>query len=329
MNTINKIISNFLKDPNDNSNIVFDETSNSFKSKNNEFIKKNSIYDFFLNENESDNITTKQEAFYEEIKFPNYDGLETFGDLIDKSGKQSHLAAILDKQIAYNSKILEVGCGTGQLSLFLKRFNRLIVGTDLSIPSLKLAEDFRKRNEINNVFFTKMNLFNLTFKEEIFDYVISNGVLHHTYNTEKAFSKILKPLKKDGYIIIGLYHKYGRLYTNLRQKLIKLFGDKFKFLDKRTIDLKISAEKRYAWLNDQYKNPKESSHTLQEVKKWFQKYNIEYLSSIPFDKVNKDTNIFNKKSSNYPFLSLKEISMMFSLSQIKEGGFFVVIGKKN
>ena len=107
-----------------------------------------------------------------------------------------------------------------------------------------------------------------------------------------------------------------------------MFGDKFKFLDKRTIDTKISPEKRYAWLNDQYKNPKESSHTLVEVKKWFNKYNIEYLTSIPFDKINKDTKIFEKHNLEYPFLSIKEISMMFSLSQIKEGGFFVVIGKK-
>ena len=40
--------------------------------------------------------------------------------------KQSHLAAILDKQISHNSTVLEVGCGTGQLSLFLKRFNNMI-----------------------------------------------------------------------------------------------------------------------------------------------------------------------------------------------------------
>ena len=64
------------------------------------------------------------------------------------------------------------------------------------MPSLKLAESFRLRNDINNVFFSKMNIFNLQFKDEVFDYVISNGVLHHTYNTEIAFRNILKPLKK-------------------------------------------------------------------------------------------------------------------------------------
>ena len=177
MKNNNEKISPLLRDSSDNSDIIYDVNKKIFQSKNKKFEKNNSITDFFVKDDESDYITSKQETFYEEIMFPNYDGLESYGDLIDKSVKQSHLAAILDKHISYNSTILEVGCGTGQLSLFLKRFNRLICGVDLSIPSLKLAEDFRLRNDIDNVFFSKMNIFNMQFKDEVFDYVISNGVL--------------------------------------------------------------------------------------------------------------------------------------------------------
>ena len=61
---------------------------------------------------------------------------------------------------------------------------------------------------------------------------------------------------------------------------------------------------------------------------WLEKHNIEYISSIPFDKFDKDKNIFNCKNKNHKFLKLKEISLIFSLSQINEGGFFVIIGKK-
>ena len=83
-----------------------------------------------------------------------------------------------------------------------------------------------------------------------------------------------------------------------------------------------------AWLKDQYKNPFETSHTLEEVKNWFTKNNIQYLSSIPFDNLDKNTNIFEHKKRENSFLTLKEISLMFSPSQINEGGFFVVVGKK-
>ena len=70
-----------------------------------------------------------------------------------------------------------------------------------------------------------MSLFNLFFKEEFFDTIISNGVLHHTENPKLAFIELTKYLKKEGYIIIGLYHKYGRIFTKIRQFIIKFFGD--------------------------------------------------------------------------------------------------------
>ena len=321
-------LSKYLYDNQNNCEIIYDKENQYFKSTKKIFKKKKSIFDFFEKENQSDLITSKQEKFYEEIKFPNYDGLENYSDLLDKAKKTSHLADILDNSINYNSSVLEVGCGTGQLSLFLKRFNRKLVGIDLSTPSLELAYRFKIRNEINNVTFLKMNIFNLFFKEGVFDYVISNGVLHHTYDTEKAFRNILFPLKKNGYIVIGLYHKYGRLLTNIKQLIIQNFGEKFKFLDPRNVDKKISEEKRYAWLKDQYKNPHETSHTLNEVLIWFKKYNVEFISSIPFNNFLSGSNIFEKKG-NIKNLFLKELLMAFSLSQIKEGGFFIVVGKKN
>ena len=80
-----------------------------------------------------------------------------------------------------------------------------------------------------------MSLFNLFFKKEFFDVIISNGVLHHTENPKLAFMELTKYLKKDGYVIIGLYHRYGRIFTKIRQFLIKVFGDSFKFLDKKNL----------------------------------------------------------------------------------------------
>ena len=177
-----------------------------------------------------------------------------------------------------------------------------------------------------------MSLFNLFFKEEFFDTIISNGVLHHTENPKLAFIELTKYLKKEGYIIIGLYHKYGRIFTKIRQFIIKFFGDSFKFLDKKTLDKNSSEEKRFAWFMDQYKNPKESTHTFNEVNDWFKSANIEFVSSIPFSFPGNsllDKKIFEKNSKNSKLsLLFKEIAQSFSPHQIKEGGFFVMIGKK-
>ena len=51
-------------------------------------------------------------------------------------------------------------------------------------------------------------------------------MLHHTGDTFRAFTQILKYLKKDGYIILGLYNKIGRFRTNIRRFLFKFFGKK-------------------------------------------------------------------------------------------------------
>jgi len=114
--------------------------------------------------------------------------------------------------------------------------------------------------------------------------------------------------------------------------LIKLFGDSFKFLDKNIINKNFSEEQKFAWFMDQYKNPKESSHTYNEVLNWFKNSNIEFISSIPFSFSSNsliNSKLFSKKESASGLnMFLSEFSQSFSIQQIREGGFFIMIGKK-
>ena len=72
--------------------------------------------------------------------------------------------------------------------------------------------------------------------------------------------------------------------------------------------------------------------TFGEVLKWFNEVNLEYISSIPFS-FSKDSllheKLFSKKKNTSKLnIIANEINQAFSLQQIKEGGFFVVIGRK-
>lgn len=283
------------------------------------------IPDLFLEDGNS--LTKIQSDFYNDVKFPNYDNVEDFGSLLDKS-RRSIFVKKLDDEIPMGSNILEAGCGTGQLSIALSRYARQIYGIDLSKGSLIEAKQFINSNDIKSVHLFRMNIFKLFFEENTFDVIISNGVLHHTYNPKLAFSKLVRVLKPGGIIVIGLYHRYGRIIQKIRQSLIKNFGDSFKFLDKRFRE-KISYKKKYAWFLDQYKNPSETTHTYLEVLNWFKVENIEFLSSIPFD-FNPENKLFQKREAKNRFeIFLNEISLAFNLNQIyQEGSFFVMIGKK-
>ena len=58
---------------------------------------------------EDSSVTAKVRSFYEENPFPNYDGLEEFGELVHKGYENPFTTEIL-KAIGYNKTILECGC---------------------------------------------------------------------------------------------------------------------------------------------------------------------------------------------------------------------------
>ena len=120
-----------LKDPRNNKKLSRQDLS--------KFKKFSNIYDLFIPD-ESD-ITNIQSDFYNDVKFPNYDDIENFGTLLDKA-ERSIFAKMLDNEIPIGATVLEAGCGTGQLSIFLSRYDRKVYGIDISKGSLVEAKKF-------------------------------------------------------------------------------------------------------------------------------------------------------------------------------------------
>ena len=282
------------------------------------------IHDLFIDDGNKLNLV--QSDFYNDVQFPNYNNIDNFGTLLDKLINNNFVKK-LDNEIGYGKTILEAGCGTGQLSLSLSRFGREIHSIDLSKGSLIMAKEFSVKNNINNVSFYRMNIFNLFFPKNSFDVVISNGVLHHTYDCKLAFSKLCEVVKPGGIIVIGLYHKYGRIVQKIRQALFPFLGEKLKYLDKKFKE-NISDKKKYAWFLDQYNNSHETTHTYGELLKWFEENNIDFISSLPFD-FDENKKLLEKRSTKQGIgMFFNELSLCFNSQQIYEGGFFVMIGKK-
>ena len=119
--------------------------------------------------------------------------------------------------------------------------------------------------------------------------------------------------------------------TIIRKYLYKIFGKKIlKILDPTLKKLKVSEEEQDAWIQDQYSHPQESLHTIDEVLDWFDKNNIEFISSIPSCDFETPDNsdLFTKQSrGNYLTRFLKQITMIFN-NLGSDGGLFVLIGKK-
>jgi SAM-dependent methyltransferase len=291
--------------------------------------EKNGLICFDINDLKTKSVT----EFYKSTPFPNYKDDDNSQSIIVK-GNKNLLAYQFKKFIGMNKAVLEIGCGTGQLSnYFAINTNNKIVALDPTIESLNLAKNFSNKNKISNINFINADIFDDVLVDNFFDFIWCNGVLHHTKDPQKAFEITSKSLKKNGYILLGLYNKIGRVRTIIRKYLSKIFGLKYlEFFDPTLKNLKLSQNEKKAWINDQYLHPIESLHTLDEVLKWFRQNDIEYINSIPscdFEHIPNYNELFKKKSKGDLYSRLFNQFCMIFNKLGSDGGLFVVIGKKN
>ena len=293
-----------------------------------DFIIDDNLVKFKIN----DKLVEKVINFYNEAPFPNYEDNDDKSSISFK-GDTNYLAKNFKNFIGFNKNILEVGCGTGQLSLYFSiGTNNRVYALDPTLESIKLGIEFSKKNKVKNIKFVNADIFDDVFRKQSFDFIWTNGVLHHTKNPKLAFNIVSKYLKKNGYILVGLYNKYGRLRTIFRRFLFKLFGKPIvMFLDPTLRNIKKENKLQIkSWIRDQYEHPVESLHTLDEVLDWFNSNDIEFISSIPRCNIEEkeNSNLFEKTSKG-TFLSrlFSQISMLFN-NLGSDGGLFIVIGKK-
>ena len=117
-----------------------------------------------------------------------------------------------------NKWILDAGCGNGQLTDSFARHNMTAIGIDFS-SSVYTAEQKRKST---NLCFVRGDLQNLPFKQEAFDIVVSNGVIHHTPNTDKTFYEIANSVKESGRYYIWLYSRKGTVLWQIKRYFFDL-----------------------------------------------------------------------------------------------------------
>lgn len=275
-------------------------------------------------------VTDRVKAFYEETPFPDYEEFDSAASLAEKA-RRGIFARLLDQQVPPGARVLECGSGTSQLSNFLSIANRDVFATDICLNSLRLGQAFARAQGLGRVRFVQMNLFRPAFRPDAFDLVIANGVLHHTSAPFDAFASICRLVKPGGYVLVGLYHRYGRLITDARRVLFRLSGDRFKWLDPNLRGGAGRQARERAWFADQYRHPHESKHTIGEVLGWLREVGFDFVKSIPrsrpFDPVRPDEELFRPEVPGGAVeRALAELAMISRGSQ--EGGFFTVIARK-
>ncbi len=104
-----------------------------------------------------------------------------------------------------NDEVLDIGCGTGLLSLkFLKKADCRIVGIDSSRDMMSIFKEKIKRLSLEkNVSCKFKDAVKIDFKKDSFDIVASTVTLHHIKKKDPVIKNIHKILKPGGRFVVG------------------------------------------------------------------------------------------------------------------------------
>ena len=104
-------------------------------------------------------------------------------------------------------KILDVGCGTGAVTLDIAGLNDgEVIGIDIDSEKLKEAE--RTLSSVPNIRLMEADVLDMPFEDETFDLVVFNIVLIHVKDQQKAISEMVRVTKTGGFVLACLEPDY-------------------------------------------------------------------------------------------------------------------------
>ena len=160
-------------------------------------------------------VTRAAERFHDARVAPTYDNYESLRTLID-FGRKDRLGRMLDANVPYNARVLEVGCGSGHLTNYLGIACREAIGIDVSQRSLAAGEAFRQSYDLRRVKFARMNLFAPAFDAGQFDVIVFNRVLDHVGDPHAALAACVPLLAPGGTVVVSVASPFARVATHVR-----------------------------------------------------------------------------------------------------------------
>lgn len=143
------------------------------------------------------------QTFYNQFPY-NIDSNENYSKENLPTGQ---LPDYLFKNVHHNQTIIDVGCGVGRYLRLLRYLDCQPIGVDQSFQTL-----FEVKGEMRDVRLLNASNLDLPIKGNISDWVISAGVIHHTGDTRRAFTELVRICKPGGKIYLMVYRKWSNYY---------------------------------------------------------------------------------------------------------------------
>ena len=196
---------------------------------------------------------------------------------------QENIKELQDKSKRKNLRVLDVGCGVGNISIEVAKLGCNVLGIDNDEESIKYA----KQRENNNCKFRVINAHELDIKEK-FDVIIASEVLEHLKYPKNLISFVSENLDKDGFLFLSIPNGFGpselsvmpRRIAGRLLKKIGLFEIARDLRHKIVKDPEQKARARFGMdtLNTHGEGAlHEQFFTLRSVRRLFNKYNLDIV----------------------------------------------------
>ncbi|EOA2863735.1 class I SAM-dependent methyltransferase [Campylobacter upsaliensis] len=164
---------------------------------------------------------------------PYYLGYEKRYEKVYKSGASTWESTLANESLIAvyrqfknyfnDKKVIDLGCGEGRDSIFLKKNGVNVIGVDISHCALTKARELSKAQNLDIDFIEANVLFLNAFEDECFDTAINMGCLHMIVNEEerkKHIFNVYRILKKGGIFIVDhCQRNWGRGFFSLPSHL--------------------------------------------------------------------------------------------------------------
>jgi 2-polyprenyl-3-methyl-5-hydroxy-6-metoxy-1,4-benzoquinol methylase len=128
-------------------------------------------------------------------------------------------------------KALDTCCGAGTNPVYLAQSGFDVTGIDISLTAIGMAKKKAKQSKVN-INFLAESFIDLSFKDEVFDFVFDMGCFHHVEveDRPKFIEGVFRVLRARGvYMLTCFSYKNGPAWNHFtRQQIIDLFSAYFK-----------------------------------------------------------------------------------------------------
>ena len=136
----------------------------------------------------------------------------------------------VENELIPQCKALDTCCGAGTNPVYLAQNGFDVTGIDVSLTAIGMAKKKASPAKVN-INFLAESFIDLSFKNEVFDFVFDLGCFHHveTEDRPKFIEGVFRVLQQEGvYMLTCFSHKNGPAWNHFtKQQIIDLFSSYF------------------------------------------------------------------------------------------------------